>query len=255
MEGFNLDPNLLVNALGKNDNDGMLGGGSGLLWIFLLILLGGGNGMFGNRSGEAMGIEGQVEAAIAKASAAGASDQLVLQAINGNKDAINSLGAYLGTEVNQIQSGITALSSGLCELGYKAGQDTASILAAVNAGNTTLSRQLADCCCATQRAIDGVNYKMAEGFCATNTNVNSKIFGLERFIENKIDAAQAENRAGFQGIRDYMTAEKIATLQQDLQTAQFQISQTAQTQALKDFYCNPCCGPVVTCPGVTPVVR
>ena len=35
MEGYALDPNMLVNALTK-DNDAV--GGNGLLWIFLLIL-------------------------------------------------------------------------------------------------------------------------------------------------------------------------------------------------------------------------
>lgn len=245
MEGMNLDPNLLVSSLTR-DNDGFMGGSNGLLWIFLLILLGGGNGIFGNRAGDAA-VEGQIEAALAKAQAAGASDQMVLNAIAGNKEAITSLGSYLGTEVHQIQSGITSLSSGLCELGYKIGQDTASIISAVSNGNASLSRQLADCCCATQRAIDGVNYKMAEGFCATNTNINSKFCDLERFVEAKVDAAQAENRAGFQGIRDYMTSEKIAKLESDLQTAQFTLSQSVQTQSIKDYIASACNAPV-TCP-------
>ena len=258
MDGFNLDPNMLINSLTRgNDNDGF-GGGNGMLWIFLLVLfLGGGNGgLFGNRGandGTVAGIEGQIEAALAKAQAAGCSDQLVLNAINGNKEAITSLGQYLGTEVNQIQNGINGLEKGLCDLGFKMGQDTASIIANITGGNAALSRQLADCCCATQRAIDGVNYKMAEGFCAVNTHIDQSTAFLERKMESKIDAAQAENRAGFQGIRDYMTAEKISALQTELQSAQFQISQSAQTNAIKEFMCNPCCGPVVNCPGITPI--
>ena len=39
MEGYALDPNMLVNALTSKDNDAV--GGNGLLWIFLLILFGG----------------------------------------------------------------------------------------------------------------------------------------------------------------------------------------------------------------------
>ena len=36
MEGYTLDPNMLVNALTKDNGDAV--GGNGLLWIFLLIL-------------------------------------------------------------------------------------------------------------------------------------------------------------------------------------------------------------------------
>ena len=67
-----LDPNMLVSALANKDNDG-LGGSNGLLWIFLLILFWGGGTGFGNRGGDAA-VEGQVEAAIAKAEARGLSD-------------------------------------------------------------------------------------------------------------------------------------------------------------------------------------
>lgn len=238
MDGFNLDPNLLVNSLTKENRNEGLGGGNGMLWIFLLILfLGGGNGgLFGgngnNAQNAAMGVEGQIEAALAKAQAAGASDQLVLNAINGNKEAINQLGNYLGMEVNQVENAIRGVEKGICDLGYQIGTDTASILAAVNSGNNSLSRQLADCCCNTQRAIDSVKYDMATGFCAVNTHIDHSTSFLERKMDEKIDAAQAENRAGFQGIRDYMTAEKIAALQTDLQSAQFQISQSAQTRAI-----------------------
>lgn len=215
--GYNLDPNLLVNALGRDKDDSMFGG-NGLLWIFLLILFGGGAGFGMNR-----------------AEALGCTDQLVLTAINGNKEAVNQLGAYLGTEVNQVQSAISALGNGICELGYKTQQDTASIISQITSGNAAISRQVADCCCATQRGLDQVRYDMQTGFCAINTNIDKCCCNMERFVEAKIDAAQAENRAGFQAIRDYMVNEKIAGLQQDLQTAQFTLSQNAQTQRIEEY--------------------
>lgn len=293
--GYGLDPNMLVNALANKDNGGNNDafGGNGLLWIFLLILfMGGGFGNgFGNRQGEVSGVEGQIEAAIAKANAAGCSDQLILTAINGNKEAIGQLSSYLGVEVNEVQRGISGLERGICDLGYKNGQDTASIIQNVTNGNNSLSRQLADCCCGiernidsikvdlansccetnrnidsvknyidkccceTNRNIDSVRYDMATGFCAVNTNIDKcccetnrnidkSTSYLERVIDSKIDQQSLEMRAGFQGIRDYMTAEKVAALQNELQSAQFQISQVSQTQAIKDtvasyFGCPP----------------
>lgn len=289
MEGMGLDPNLLVNTLANknNNNDGAFGS-NGLLWIFLLILFWGGGNGFGNRGQESnAAVEGQIEAALAKANAAGCSDQLLLTAINGNKEAINSIATTFGVNINQVENGIRGLERGICDLGYKNGQDTASIISAVTSGNTSLSQQLCDCCCKTQRSIDSlrydmatsccetnrnidsikvamdkcccetnrnidsVRYDMANGFCATNTNIDKSIAGLERAIDYKIDQQSLEMRAGFQGIRDYLNAEKVAALQTELQSAQFQISQISQTQAIKDtvasyFGCPPgvipCCG-------------
>lgn len=225
--GYNLDPNALVNALGRDNDDGMFGG-NGLLWIFLLILFGGGAGFGVNR-----------------AEALGCTDQLVLNAINGNKEAVNSLGSYLGTEVNQVQAAITSLGNGICELGYKSGQDTASIISNITSGNAAISRQVADCCCATQRGIDQVRYDMQTGFNAVNVNLDKCCCNMEKFVDSKIDAAQAENRAGFQAIRDYMVNEKIAGLQQDLQTAQFTLSQNAQTAKIEEYVKSLL---TVTCP-------
>lgn len=238
MEGFNLDPNQLVNALSR-DNDGFAGGNNGLLWIFLLLLFGGFDGGFGGRRGaDDAAITGQVEAALAKVQAAGASEQTILTAIAGNKESVNQLGSYLGVEVAQIQGALSGLSTGLCELGYKMGTDTASVIAQITNGNAAMSRQLADCCCATQRAIDGVNYNMATGFGSLQNNMDKGFCAISHEIDRKIDVAQMENRAGFQGIRDMFTTDKIATLQRELEVSQFQNSQQAQTQVLKDYYAS-----------------
>ena len=151
-----LDPNMLVNALASKNDDGGLGGNSGLLWIFLLILFGGnGFGFGGNRAGDAA-VEGQIEAAIAKAQASGLSDTTILNAINGNKEALGMISNAVGVQFEAVRGAISSLSNGLCDLGYKLSQDTSSIISNISAGNASLSRQLADCCCQTQRAIDGI---------------------------------------------------------------------------------------------------
>lgn len=272
MEGYNLDPNLLVNALGRNTdcNDGIFGGGGGILWVLVLLLFGGGGlGGLGRGAGVAYGAEGQVEAAIAKAQAAGASDQLVLSAISGNRDAVMQLSNCFGLEIGKVQCGISSLERGICTLGHQQSVDTASIIQNITSGDAAMSRQLADCCCTTQRSIDrvsreiadcccetnrnidSVKYDMATGFCSVNTNIERSTNNLERFIEFKIDAAQAENRAGFQGIRDYMTNEKIAGLQTELQSAQFQLSQLAQTRSIVEALNSRCCPTVTCCPTTT----
>lgn len=233
-----LDPNMLVSALANKDNDG-LGGSNGLLWIFLLILFWGGGTGFGNRGGDAA-VEGQVEAAIAKAEARGLSDTAVLNAIQGNKEAVAQIANTLGIQFEAVRSTLASMTNGICDLGYKLGQDTASLMSAISGGNASLSRQLADCCCATQRSMDSVKYDMASGFCQVNTNIDKSTFHLERYIDKKFEQAQFENRAGFQGIRDYLVGEKIATLQSDLQAAQLVLQNNAQTQAIMNYIDSKC---------------
>lgn len=233
-----LDPNMLVSALANKENDG-LGGSNGLLWIFLLILFWGGGTGFGNRGGDAA-VEGQVEAAIAKAEARGLSDTAVLNAIQGNKEAIAQIANTLGIQFEAVRSTLASMSNGICDLGYKLGQDTASLMSAISGGNASLSRQLADCCCATQRGMDSIKYDMASGFCQVNTNIDKSTFHLERYIDKKFEQAQFENRAGFQGIRDYLVGEKIATLQNDLQAAQLVLQNNAQTQAIMNYIDSKC---------------
>ena len=233
-----LDPNMLVSALANKDNDG-LGGGNGLLWIFLLILFWGGGTGFGYKGGDAA-VEGQVEAAIAKAEARGLSDTAVLNAIQGNKEAVEQIANTLGVQFEAVRSTLASMSNGICDLGYKLGQDTASLMSAISGGNASLSRQLADCCCATQRSMDSIKYDMASGFCQVNTNIDKSAFHLERYIDKKFEQAQFENRAGFQGIRDYLVGEKIATLQNDLQAAQLVLQNNAQTQAIMNYIDSKC---------------
>ena len=233
-----LDPNMLVSALANKDNDG-LGGSNGLLWIFLLILFWGGGTGFGNRGGDAA-VEGQVEAAIAKAEARGLSDTAVLNAIQGNKEAVAQIANTLGIQFEAVRNTLASMTNGICDLGYKLGQDTASLMSAISGGNASLSRQLADCCCATQRSMDSIKYDMASGFCQVNTNIDKSTFHLERYIDKKFEQAQFENRAGFQGIRDYLVGEKITTLQNDLQAAQLVLQNNAQTQAIMNYIDSKC---------------
>ena len=244
-----LDPNMLVSTLANKDNDGL--GGNGLLWIFLLILFwGGGNGFGYNRGGNAA-VEGQIEAAIAKAESKGLSDTAILSAIQGNKESIAQISNTLGVQFEAVRSTLASMTNGICDLGYKLGQDTASLMSAVSGGNASLSRQLADCCCATQRSIDAVKYDMASGFCQTNTNIDKSTFHIERYVDKKFEQAQFENRAGFQGIRDYLVGEKINALQNELQSAQLALQNNSQTKALMDYIDSKCVAAPST-PSTTP---
>lgn len=104
-----------------------------------------------------------------------------------------------GFALNGLQTGITAIQQGLCDSTY------------------ALSGAIKDCCCQTQRSIDGVNYNMAKGFCDLSNVMNTNTRDL---LENQNSNTRA--------ILDFLTQDKIATLTAENQSLKFQASQTAQ---------------------------
>ena len=104
-----------------------------------------------------------------------------------------------GFALNGLQTGITAIQQGICDSTY------------------ALTGAIKDCCCTTQRAIDGVNFNMANGFNSVNQTVNT---ATRDILEN--------NNANTRAILDFLTNDKIATLTAENQSLKFQASQTAQ---------------------------
>ena len=88
------------------------------------------------------------------------------------------------------------------------------------AGND-LGYKLQDCCCQTQRAIDGVNYNLATQACAIQNSINNSTRDI-------IDS----QRDGTNAILNFLTQDKIATLQAENQSLKFAASQTAQNAYL-----------------------
>ena len=137
-----------IAAVTRNaDNDGW--GGGGAWWIiilFLFVFMGGG---WGNRQGE-LGTY-----------ATAASQQEIL----------------FGQQFGRIDDRLTNIGNGICNLGYEMqgniGQLGKEMALAQNGTNMAIMQsangiqaQLAECCCTTQRAIDGVNANMEAKFAA-----------------------------------------------------------------------------------------
>ena len=107
---------------------------------------------------------------------------------------------------NTITSGFHGVDNAICNLGYN-----------VQQGFNTLGHQISDCCCATQRAIDGVNYNMATQACDTRNLIQSTTRDI-------IDSQNSGTRA----ILDFLTTDKIATLQSENQSLKLKASQAEQ---------------------------
>ena len=174
-------------AIGRDTANNGFGsfGGDWSWWIIILLLFGWGNngfgGGFGGNGGNMFGYElGKI--ATTNDVASGFNNSAVLSSLN------------------DLKLGQAGLQQTLCQ-GFN-GINT-SVLTSTN----DLSRQLADCCCATQRAIDGVNFN------------NSK---------NTCDIINAQERSA-QRIIDFLTTDKINSLQAENAVLTNQLSQNSQT--------------------------
>ena len=67
----------------------------------------------------------------------------------------------------------------------------------VERGFCNLSSQLADCCCTTQRAIDGVNYNMATNTCTLQNTMNNNTRDI---IDNQNAGTRANLRASLRSL-------------------------------------------------------
>lgn len=205
-------------------NNGGMWGGDGIWAILLLALLG--NGGFGGGFGrggvapvgaEALGYElGKV--ATTNDVASGFASNATLGSLNDIKltqaSNLNFINQGFAGLNNVITTGFSGVDNAICTLGYQNQQ-----------GFNTLAHQISDCCCATQRAIDGVNYNMAKNTCDIVTAIN----------------------ASNQRVIDYMTSEKIDTLNRKLAVAEGQISNYAQTNAIISAL-KPCPSPAYVVP-------
>ena len=191
-------------AIGQGNNNGWGNGawGAEWLWIIVLFALFGNNGWgFGGNGGCG---NGNLNYELGKV--ATSNDVAVGFAQN----------ATLGN-LNDLKLGQAGIQQTLCQ-GFS-GVNTA-VLQAQNAaekGFAQVGYQIADCCCQTQRAIDGVNYNAAKNTC----DITNAIHTSTRDI---IDA----QRDGTNAILNFLTQDKIATLQAENQSLKFQASQTAQ---------------------------
>ena len=169
-----------------NRGGGMFGGnGDWGAWIILFLLFGmfgrGGWGGFGGSSGAPCATQGDVRAAV---------DQ-------------------------------QTLISKLDQQTYGLADSTYALNNTISNGFHGVERQLADCCCTTQRSIDGVNFNLAKGFCDLGNVINTNTRDI---LENQNSNARA--------ILDFLTQDKIATLSAENQSLKLTASQANQNAVL-----------------------
>ena len=193
-----------VAAVTRNGEDGFFGG-NGAWWILLFFMFAGWGGGFGYNRGGTENV----------------------------RDAV----AY-GFDINNLENGVRGLEHGLADGFYDMNTTLLTGFGNIATGNmantNAIMGRLADmaansasCCCETQRLIERglceVNYNILTQANATNTNIATAARDI-------IDS----NDRGIRSILEFLTNDKISTLQAENQALRLTASQQAQNAFLID---------------------
>lgn len=209
-------------ALGRdttgNNGFGFGGGWEGLIGLALVAGLFGGwggfGGGFGGNRGGYCGSACATQSDLANGFAQNTLQRGIDDIILGQATMQNFINQGFAGVNATVTNGFAGVNNAICTLGYQNAQ-------LVNG----LSREFADCCCATNRNIDALRFD--------NCKNTSEI----------IRAGQDNTRA----ILDYLTTEKISSLQAENSGLKAQISNDRQTRTIIDEI-KPCPIPAyITC--------
>lgn len=214
---------LAILALIFGDGWGM--GGMGGMGMFLPFMFMNGWGGFGDNGCGCGNNANAIEASIQR----GFDNQAVISKLDGINNGLCDGFYAVNTSILNAQSGIqNSLCQGFNNVNTNIMQGNFGLQNAINSaavanmqGQNAIQTQISDCCCATQRAIDGVNYNMATNTCAITNQMNN----------NTRDIIESQN-AGTRAILDYLCQDKIATLQNENQALRLSASQANQNNVL-----------------------
>lgn len=176
---------------GAGNGNGFFGGDSWSWIIILLLIFGWGGNGFGNGFGGG-GYGGEVQR--------GFDQNAVINKLDGLTYGLSDSTYALN---GAITNGFSGIQTTLCQ------------------GFNNVSREIADCCCATQGAVKDVRYDLATQACDTRNLIQSTTRDI-------IDNANANNRA----LLDFLVNDKISTLQAENQSLKLAASQSNQNAVL-----------------------
>lgn len=182
-------------ALGQDssNNSGSMFNGDGFWGIILLALLFGNGGWGGGFGGGGF--------------------------MNG---ALTRAELYDGFAIQNIDGAVRGVQQGIADSTYALNNSITSGFYGVDRSLCDVSHQISDCCCTTQRAIDGVNYNMATQFCALGNTIQS---GIRDVIDNQ--------NANYRGIMDFMVQSKMDNLRSENETLRLKASQADQNAVIR----------------------
>lgn len=190
--------NDLTTGCCNNSGFGFGGGWEGIIGLLVVAgLFGGGwgNGAFGGNRGGSPATQADLSAGFANSEIMSDLNDIIL----GQATMQNFINQGFAGVNQTVTNGFAGVNNAICTLGYQN-----------QAGFNALSTQLAQCCCDTRAAIADVKYSNERNTC------------------DIIRAGQDNTRA----ILDFLTSEKISSLQAENSGLKAQISNDRQTASI-----------------------
>ena len=190
-----------------------------LVWLYMMRWMNGGD--WGNNGGDGCykaleaSTQRQIQTLQDQMQDNHTSD-LLMQAIQGNNNAIQEAATRLGCDVNAIASSIQGVRSDIATVGSQLGFSSERIINAVNQGDCGVIQALKDCCCETQKSILTNNYEnriaIGDATRSLKDSVNYVGLQVEKGFANTNYETQAQTCALQNTIRDAGTANTNAII-------------------------------------------
>lgn len=180
-----------------NNGNGMFGGNGGWWWIFIIVLFWMWGGWGGNGFGR--GNQAETNSDFARLAAMGNQNNntdLLMQAINGNKDAINTLSTNLNCDVKSIDNALCSIQNAIGKVGSEVGFSAERVINAVNAGDCNVIKAISDCCCTTQRSIDAVNLNLTQMNADNRLSICQQTNTLQNAITSGFNTLMTDSNIG-----------------------------------------------------------
>jgi hypothetical protein len=214
--GNKMDPNLVAALMNGRNNQDQFGGANGWwLWIIVLFWLWGGRG-FGNGFGGngndccANGLPAQLNNDYGR--------ELLMQAIQGNRSAIDQISNALNCSTSQLQNAICNVQGAIDKVAGQVGMTSQAVINAVQQQGCEIGNQISSCCCNLSSLIN-------QSTCATQNMITQQSFDnqlrtLEQtnVLQNNINNGLANNREQSTSQFNILSA-KIDAQSQQIQNA------------------------------------
>lgn len=206
---LNTETTMQVQPVYGNGNGGFGWGGDWASWIILFLIF----GMFGwGGYGNAGGVNNP------------AGQGWATRADINEGFALNNLESGQRDILGSVTSGFHGVDNAICQLGYQTQQGFNNTNVALMQGHNALATQLANCCCETREAIQGVNYNLATQACETRNTIQNSTRDIIDNQTSGINAIMGKlSQMEYNGLND-----KYQAALAENQALKFQVSQTAQ---------------------------
>lgn len=216
-----IDPSVL--ACMKNNNG--FGEGGWFMWIiFLFFLMGWGGNGWNNRNGnQSDWLASQLNNDYGR--------DVLLQAVNGNGNAISQLATTLNCDINSVQAALNNISNAV-------GMNGQQIINSIQMGNNQLASQLAQCCCDNKLLATQQGYENRIAMQEQSCMLGGKIDNSANVISAQIAAQTNFLSDKFCDLEKREMQSKIDSLREERSTLLSNISNAQQTAAIQQYVAN-----------------